>query len=93
MLSTSVASARNSGVHRLRPASTTNMWFGVTRNSTASCIRGSASTVLGSPADLDPAVVRQFFRIIDEQADNMHDLVSDVLDVVRIEKGTLPVSP
>ena len=56
-------------------------------------IKGSASTVLGSSADMDPAVVRQFFRIIDEQADHMHDLVADLLDVARIETGTLPVDP
>ena len=56
-------------------------------------IKGSAATVLGSSADLDPAVVRQFFRIIDEQADHMHDLVADLLDVARIETGTLPVTP
>ena len=55
-------------------------------------IKGSAATVLGSSADLDPAVVRQFFRIIDEQADHMHDLVADLLDVARIETGTLPVT-
>ena len=53
----------------------------------------TAATVLGSSADLDPAVVRQFFRIIDEQADHMHDLVADLLDVARIETGTLPVTP
>ena len=40
-------------------------------------IKGSAATVLGSSADMDPAVVRQFFRIIDEQANHMHDLVAD----------------
>ena len=56
-------------------------------------IKASAATVLGSSADLDPAVVRQFFRIIDEQADHMHDLVADLLDVARIETGTLPVTP
>ena len=56
-------------------------------------IKGSAATVLGSTADLDPAVVRQFFRIIDEQADHMRDLVADLLDVARIETGTLPVDP
>ena len=56
-------------------------------------IKGSAATVLGSSADMDPAVVRQFFRIIDEQADHMHDLVADLLDVARIETGTLPVTP
>ena len=56
-------------------------------------IKGSAATVLGSSGDLDPAVVRQFFRIIEDQADHMHDLVSDLLDVARIETGTLSVSP
>ena len=56
-------------------------------------IKGPAATVLGSTADLDPAVVRQFFRIIEEQADHIHDLVADLLDVARIETGTLPVSP
>ena len=43
--------------------------------------------------DHDPAVVRQFFRIIEDQADHMHGLVSDLLDVARIETGTLAVSP
>ena len=56
-------------------------------------IKGSAATVLGSPADMDPALIRQFFRIIDEQADHMHGLVADLLDVARIETGTLPVAP
>ena len=56
-------------------------------------IKGSASTVLDSTADLDPAVVRQFFRIIGDQADHMHALVADLLDVARIETGTLAVSP
>ena len=56
-------------------------------------IKGSAATVLGSKADLDPAVVRQFFRIIEDQADHMHELVADLLDVARIETGTLAISP
>ena len=56
-------------------------------------IKGSAATVLESPTDLDPAVVRQFFRLIGEQADHMHHLVSDLLDVARIETGELAVSP
>ena len=56
-------------------------------------IKGSAATVLGSEADLDPAVVRQFFRIIEDQADHMSALVADLLDVARIETGTLRVSP
>ena len=56
-------------------------------------IKGSASTVLDSPTDMDPAVIRQFFRIIGDQADHMHALVADLLDVARIETGTLAVSP
>ena len=56
-------------------------------------IKGSAATVLESHTDLDPAVVRQFFRLIGEQADHMHGLVSDLLDVAHIETGTLAVSP
>ena len=56
-------------------------------------IKGSAATVLDSSSELDPAVVRQFFRIIGDQADHMHDLVSDLLDVARIETGELAVSP
>ena len=56
-------------------------------------IKGSAATVLDAPSDLDPAVVRQFFRIIGSQADHMHDLVSDLLDVAGIETGTLAVNP
>ena len=56
-------------------------------------ITGAAYTVLDSAKDLDPAVVRQFFRIIKDQADHMNDLVSDLLDVARIETGTLPVTP
>ena len=56
-------------------------------------IKGSAATVLESSTDLDPAVVRQFFQIIGDQANHMNELVSDLLDVAGIETGTLAVSP
>ena len=56
-------------------------------------IKGSATTIMDSGTDLDPAVVRQFVRIIGDQADHMSALVADLLDVARIETGTLPVSP
>ena len=56
-------------------------------------IRGSATTMLDATSDLDPAEMRQFLRIIVEQADSMRDLIGDLLDVARIETGTLPVSP
>ena len=56
-------------------------------------IKGSAATVLdGSPAP-DPAEIVQFFRIINEQADHMRGLISDLLDAGRIEAGTLTVTP
>ena len=56
-------------------------------------IKGSASTVLDATTDFDPAVMRQFFRIIGDQADHMQALVADLLDVARLETGTLPVVP
>ena len=56
-------------------------------------IKGSTTTLLDQSSDLDPAVVRQFHRIIDEQADHIRDLLNDLLDVARIETGTLPVAP
>ena len=56
-------------------------------------IKGSAATALSAPQVLDPAEVRQFFRIIDEQADHMDGLIRDLLDVGRIEAGTLSVNP
>ena len=56
-------------------------------------IKGSATTVLGASPVLDPAEMIQFFRIIDEQADHMRGLIGDLLDVGRIETGTLSVSP
>ena len=55
-------------------------------------IKGASAIALGKSADLDPAMTRQFFNIIDGQADRMNDLVSDLLDVARIETGTLPIS-
>ena len=56
-------------------------------------IKGSTSTLLNDPDSLDPAEMRQFFRIIDDQAEHMRGLMSDLLDMARIETGTLSVSP
>ena len=56
-------------------------------------IRGSASALLDASSDLDPAEMRQFFLIILQQADSMRELIGDLLDVARIETGTLPVTP
>ena len=54
-------------------------------------IKGASATVLAAARVLDPAEVRQFFRIIDEQANHMDSLISDLLDAGRIEAGTLSV--
>ena len=56
-------------------------------------IKGSAVTLLEAEADLEPAERREFHRIIGEHADNMRGLIGDLLDVARIQSGTLPVEP
>ena len=56
-------------------------------------IKGSVATILGSPHPIDPAEVRQFLRVIDEQADRMRNLINDLVDMTQIESGTLSVTP
>ncbi len=56
-------------------------------------IRGSATALLDDASSRSPAEMREFFRIIVEQADQMGALISNLLDVARIEAGTLPVDP
>ena len=58
-----------------------------------SAIKGSVDTLLEASAELDPAEMTQFFRIIRDQSESMRHLIGDLLDVARIETGTLPVSP
>ncbi len=55
-----------------------------------SSIKGLAATV--KEASPDPAEMAQFFRIIEQQADHMQGLISDLLDAGRIEAGTLSVT-
>ena len=54
-------------------------------------IKGSAATARNASLPLDPAETRQFFRIIEEQADHMRDLINNLLDLTRIEAGALSV--
>ena len=56
-------------------------------------IKGSAATLLTASSTLSPAEMGDFFRIIDEQADHMRSLISDLLDVTRIESGSMSVTP
>ncbi len=55
-------------------------------------IKGSAATVLGSRRPLDDVETREFFQIIDEQADRLSGLVDNLLDMTRIEAGSLSVT-
>ena len=56
-------------------------------------IKGCATTVLEAAQVLDPAETVQFFRVINEQVDNMRAVIGDLLDTSRIETGTLSVTP
>ena len=55
-------------------------------------IKGSAATALGSSLPLDAAEMRQFFRIIDQQAYHLRSLIRNLHDLARIEDGTLSIS-
>ena len=56
-------------------------------------IKGSAVTLRESLNSLDPAEIVQFVRVIEIQANQMRDLISQLLDVARIETGSLSVTP
>ena len=56
-------------------------------------IRGSATALLDDSSDLDPVELHQFLHIIVDQVDHMRELIGGLLDVARIETGTLPVTP
>ena len=56
-------------------------------------IKGSVATALDASQTPDPAELREFLRIIDEQANHMRGLIGDLLDAGRIDADTLSVSP
>lgn len=49
-------------------------------------IQAYTETLLGGAMD-DPAISRQFLQRIEEQADRLHDLIIDLLQLARIESG------
>ena len=56
-------------------------------------IKGSAAAVLEDLPRLDPTKARQFFSIIEGQANRMRGLIWDLLEAARIEAGTLSLVP
>ena len=58
-----------------------------------SSIKGSAATLVQAGNSLDPAAMTQFHRLIEQQADQMQALITDLLDVARIESGALAILP
>ena len=58
-----------------------------------SSIKGSAAAVLQDLPRLDQTKARQFFNIIEGQADQMRSLIWDLLEVARIEARTLSLAP
>ena len=56
-------------------------------------VKGSADTLLEEGTRLDRAEMREFHRIIAEQARHMRGLIGDLLDAGRIDSGTLSVAP
>ena len=56
-----------------------------------SSIVGSTTTLLRDSTRLGRAEMREFFRLIDEQAHHMRGLIGDLLDAGRVETGTLSV--
>ena len=56
-------------------------------------IKGSASNLRESLNAFSPDEMIQFIHIIEMQADRMRDLIRELLDVARIETGSLSVTP
>ena len=56
-------------------------------------IKGSAAAVQEDLARLDLTKARQFFNIIEWQADRMRRQIADLVEVARIEAGTLFLTP
>jgi PAS domain S-box-containing protein len=58
-----------------------------------SAIKGWASLALRSSGPLEAGQARELFEAIDKQADELAELVANLLDMTRIEAGTLSVRP
>ena len=50
-------------------------------------IKETATSALNTSRELDAAGMRQLFSIVDEQADHMQSLISDLLDMAQTQSG------
>ena len=55
-------------------------------------IKGAVATVLNSASSVDPVDARQYFRIVDQQIDQMSALIGSLVDVARVETGMLSLN-
>ena len=55
-------------------------------------IKGCTGIVLGSSSPPTNSEMLQYFRMIDEQSDNLRDLVNNLLDMTQMEAGALSVT-
>ena len=58
-----------------------------------SSVKGSVTSLLDPAIRPGPAEVAQFLGLINTQTDRMRQLISDLLDVARIETGSLSAQP
>ena len=56
-------------------------------------IKGFATTLLREDVDWEEESRREFLSIIDEESDRLTELIGNLLDMSRIEAGTLRVEP
>jgi signal transduction histidine kinase len=56
-------------------------------------IKGFATTLLRQDVKWDETNRREFLSIIDEESDRLSELISNLLDMSRIEAGTLRIEP
>ncbi len=56
-------------------------------------IKGFASTLLAEDVSFAPAEQREFITILDQEADRLIELIGQLLDVARLQAGTLRIKP